>query len=157
MPSIEPSNPARITLYGPSAVGVGLGVSLVGCAAGAALGALAGDGLRSAQSGVVAGGLLASGWLAAWVFSAVTGPYQPATAGMAWLAISSARLMILVLGALALAVLAPTMGLGLWLAVLLGGLASVLADSMLALSALRRHAGGHRTGSARLTTLGGSC
>lgn len=69
----------------------------------------------------------------------LTGPYQPATAGMAWLAISSARLFVLVVGAIALALVAPTMGLGLWLALLLGGLGLVATDVCVASRTFRHY------------------
>lgn len=131
--------PPPISLYGPMALGLGLGVGVGGSVLGGVLAWLARVEGDSLMGGVAAGGLLAGTWLLGWAIAFLTGPYQPATAGMAWLAISSGRLLVLVVGAIALALAAPTMGLGLWLALLLGGLGMVAADALMASRTFRQH------------------
>lgn len=138
-----PHAPATIALYGPKAVGLGVGASIVAALFGGGLALAAGAQGESLMGGVVAAGLLAGTWALAWGVAALTGPYRPATAGMAWLALSTTRLMILVVAGIALALAAPTMGLGLWLAMLAGGLASVVVDSAMAVRAFRQPAGTH--------------
>ena len=156
----SPASPQSIALYGPKAVGIGMAASTIGCALGGSLALLMkaeGDSLAGAAA---AAGLLLGSWLLAGALAALTGPYRPATAGMAWLALSTARLMILVVAGIALALAAPTMGLGLWLALLLGGLTAVAIDSALALQSFRQHASGQpiagkdRTASLNPTTGG---
>ncbi|MCW5756308.1 MAG: hypothetical protein KIT54_03640 [Phycisphaeraceae bacterium] len=129
----------RITLYGPTALSLGLGVGLGGSALGSVLAWMARLEGDSLLGGIAAAGLLMGTWLLGWMVAFLTGPYQPATAGMAWLAISSARLFVLVVGAIALALVAPTMGLGLWLALLLGGLGLVATDVCVASRTFRHH------------------
>lgn len=160
MPDTGPTSPASIALYGPSAVGLGIAASVAGSGLGAALAWLGGAAGDSLAGGAASAGLLAGSWLLAWALAALTGPYRPTTAGMAWLALSTGRLLVLVLAGIALALAAPTMGLGLWLALLLGGLAAVAIDSAMALRTFRRHQFAHETAhgpSASLSpTTGGS-
>lgn len=134
-------NLPAIPLYGPKALAVGMAASVGGSALGAGLAWTARAEGDTLMGGLAAAGLLVGTWLLGSMVAILTGPYQPATAGMAWLAISSARLMVFVVAAIALALAAPTMGLGLWLAMLLGGLASVAADGSMAARAFRRHGG----------------
>ena len=139
MPENPTSHPAPIALYGPQAVGIGLVASVLGCALGAGLAGLGGASGDSLAGGAAAAGLLAGSWLLAWAMAWLTGPYRPAVAGMAWLALSTARLLVLVVAGIALALAAPTMGLGLWLAMLLGGLAAVAIDSATTMRTFRQY------------------
>lgn len=139
MPETAPTSPASIALYGPSAVGLGIVASVAGSGLGASLAWLGGASGDALAGGAASAALLVGSWLLAWGLAALTGPYRPTTAGMAWLALSTARLLILVLAGIALALTAPTMGLGLWLALLLGGLAAVALDSAMGLRTFRRH------------------
>ena len=132
------STAPTIALYGPRAVAVGVMGSVLAAACGAGLAALIGARGNALAGGASAAALLAASWLVAMAFASLTGPYQMSTAGMAWLALSTARLLVLVVAGIALALAAPTMGLGLWLALLLGGLAAVAIDSAIALAAFRR-------------------
>ncbi len=127
----------QIPLYGPKASGVGV----VASAAAAMFGALIALAARaegdSIMGGVVAAGLLTGSWALAWGAATLTGPYRTTVAAMAWLALSTIRLLVLVVSGVALAFAAPTMGLGFWFAMLAGGLASVAVDSGMALKAFR--------------------
>lgn len=135
----NPDNTAPIALYGPKAVALGIGASIVGAAFGAVMALAAGAQGDSLMGGGLAAGLLVASWLLAWGVAFLTGPYQMAAAGMAWLALSTARLLVLIVAGIALALAAPTMGLGLWLALMAGGLAAVAIDCAMALRSFRRH------------------
>ncbi|MFI4916768.1 MAG: hypothetical protein ACIAS6_09725 [Phycisphaerales bacterium JB060] len=128
-----------ISLYGPRAVGVGVLASSAAAMLGGLLALAAGVEGDSLRGGVVAAMLLAGSWALAWGVAAVTGPYRVSVAGMAWLALSMARLLVLIGAGIALALAAPTMGLGLWLALLAGGLAAVGVDSAMALKSFGQH------------------
>ncbi|MEQ8316057.1 MAG: hypothetical protein RIE77_09295 [Phycisphaerales bacterium] len=130
---------ASISLYGPAAVAVGTVASAAGAMFGAVLAFAARAEGDSVMGGVVAAMLLAGSWVLAWGGAAMTGPYRPAVAGMAWLALSTARLLVLIVAGIALALAAPTMGLGLWLALLVGGLTAVGVDCAMALRSFRQH------------------
>lgn len=130
---------ASISLYGASAVGIGAVASAVAAMLGAMLALAAGAPGDSLRGGMVAAMLLGGSWALAWGGAALTGPYRPAVAGMAWLALSTARLLVLIVAGIAFALAAPTMGLGLWLALLAGGLTAVGVDSALALKSFRQH------------------
>ena len=131
-------NPASaIRLYTPAAVGIGVLGSIVGAAFGATLAWLAGSKADAFAGGAAVALLLAASWLLPWALVTLTGPYQLAIAGMAWLALSTTRLLVLVVAGIVLALVAPTMGLGLWLALLCGGLAAVAIDTAMALRSLR--------------------
>jgi hypothetical protein len=138
-----PHNPAdstpQIHLYGPTAAGAGLVASVAAAMFGALIALAAKVEGDSLMGGVVAAGLLTGSWALAWGAATLTGPYRTTVAAMAWLALSSIRLMVLVVAAIALAFAAPTMGLGFWFAMLAGGLASVAVDSGLALKSFRQH------------------
>lgn len=127
-----------ISLYGPAAVAIGAGASAAGAMFAALLALAAKAEGDSLMGGVVAAMLLAGSWIMAWGGAAITGPYRPAVAGMAWLAISTARLLVLVVAGIAFALAAPTMGLGLWLALLVGGLTAVGIDCAMALRSFRQ-------------------
>jgi len=153
MPQPSQTNSPAIRLYAPASVGVGVLGSLVGAAFGATLAWVAQAEGDTLGGGLAAAMLLAASWLLPWVLVALTGPYQAATAGMAWLALSTARLLVLVLAGVALGLAAPTMGLGLWLALLCGGLAAVVIDTAMALRAFGGLGGNpQRLGRARLAT-----
>lgn len=130
-------NAAHIHLYGPKAAGIGMAASVAAGAFGAGLALAAGVEGDSLMGGVVAAGLLTGTWVLAWGAATLTGPYRTTVAGMAWLALSTIRLMVLVVSGIALAFAAPTMGLGFWFALLAGGLASVAVDCGMALKAFR--------------------
>jgi len=131
------SSPDSIGLYGPRAVGLGILASLLGVAGGSGAAALVGAG-DAVSGGAVGAGVLTGSWLLVWVAAALTGPSRVATAAMAWVALSTVRLFVLVLAGIALAFAAPEMGLGLWLALLLGGLVSIAVDTALAKRAFGR-------------------
>ncbi|UYV13320.1 MAG: hypothetical protein NCW75_03305 [Phycisphaera sp.] len=134
-----PDNTAHIPLYGPKATGIGIAASIVASAFGAGLALAAGAEGDSLMGGVVAAGLLTGSWVLAWGAATLTGPYRVTTAGMAWLALSTIRLMVLIVSGIALAFAAPTMGLGLWFAMLAGGLTAVAVDCGMALKSFREH------------------
>lgn len=134
-----PDNTAQIHLYGPKATGIGVVASVLAAAFGASLALAAGVEGDSVMGGVVAAGLLAGTWVFAWGAATLTGPYRVTVAGMAWLALSTIRLMVLVVSGIALAFAAPTMGLGLWFALLAGGLTAVAVDCGMALKSFREH------------------
>lgn len=132
-----PDNTAHIPLYGPKATGTGIAASIAASAFGAGLALAAGAEGDSLMGGVVAAGLLTGSWVLAWGVATLTGPYRTTIAAMAWLALSTIRLMVFVVSGVALAFAAPTMGLGFWFAMLAGGLASVAVDSGMAFKAFR--------------------
>ncbi|MEO1279485.1 MAG: hypothetical protein AAFV77_11070 [Planctomycetota bacterium] len=133
----ETPAPKTIRLYTPAAVGIGVLGSVLAAAFGAAIASVAGAQGDSLVGGAAVAALLAASWLLPWAIVALTGPYQLAIAGMAWLALSTARLLVLVVAGIVLALVAPTMGLGLWLALLCGGLAAVAIDTAMAMRSLR--------------------
>jgi|GEM_PF-7091760 len=139
MTQTSPDNPAHIALYGPKATGIGVAASVMASAFGAGLALAAGAEGDSLMGGVVAAGLLTGTWVLAWGAAILTGPYRTTVAGMAWLALSTIRLMVLVVSGVALAFAAPTMGLGLWFALLAGGLTAVAVDCGMALKSFRQH------------------
>lgn len=139
MTQSTPDNTPLIPLYSPKATGIGIAASIAAAGFGAGLALAAGAEGDSLMGGVVAAGLLTGSWVLAWGVATLTGPYRTTVAAMAWLALSSIRLMVLVVSGIALAFAAPTMGLGLWFAMLAGGLASVAVDSGMALKSFRQH------------------
>lgn len=129
---------ALLSIYAPAAAAIGAVASASGAMFGALLALAARAEGDSLMGGVVAAMLLAGSWVLAWGGAAMTGPYRPAVAGMAWLALSTSRLLVLIVAGIALALAAPTMGLGLWLALLVGGLTAVGVDCAMALRSFRQ-------------------
>jgi len=151
--SSDDQQPERV--YGPRAVAVGIAAGVGGALASLPAAALAGewDPSQPLTPWLASAGVLAASWACSAVAAAAAGRLARSRAAMAWVALSSLRLLALLVLAAALALASGDLGLGYWVGLLAGGLASQAADCAGAIWAVRSFgrapAGGAIDGGAR--------